>query len=787
MYEYIWDQETGGLLLTTNVSKFSKEPRPVYYKELDILGFDEYWNYPKDDSAPLMWAEANNYIYFGRNVAKTKGGSLYTKPEIVILDEPEPNGEMLRYVNVPLMCEKNRNILETLVQETIQKIYNTYMEYRPKIDIYYVAFSGGKDSVVTLDLVQRALPHDSFMVLFGDTQMEFSDTYDVVDKIEKKCIENNIRFERAKSQYTPEYTWNTIGPPAQRMRWCCSVHKTAPQILLLRKITDNPHFRGMAIMGVRAEESVTRSKYDQLNLGTKHQGQYDYYPILNWSSAELFLYIYQEKLIMNETYKKGNSRAGCLVCPMEAPKNSWFKSQSYSGDSCDIRCTSFYFDVIKNKTFAHELSEDKYKEFMNIGVWKSRHNGTKLSSPYINYYEERKGNNFVIIIYNISTDWKEWFKTIGNFVFEKNLITLYCDNTKYFIELLVENNKHTFTVLDVGTTQKDIYFLSWLKTVLKKSAYCIKCQICEANCPNGFIHMTDDFFYIDDNCTKCKKCYKVDNGCVVATSNLQPKENNKMNGSIDQYKNMGIRFSWVSDYLEEKDSFWESDKNDLGSQMISSLKAFLRHANITEKNKLTPFGEKIASYGADSVEAWALMICNLVYTPQFNWWIMNIRFDHIYTATEIKDMLEGVVTSNSIKNLISGYKNIFDTNKYLSSVLGVGIVTTDKKGKNTVLVSAKRSTWQEPIPEVILYSLYKFAEACDGYYQFSLSTLMDDSIERNGISPTRIFGLDREKMIAILNNLSTHYPEYIHASFTLDLETITLKDEKTSDDIINLF
>ena len=40
MYEYIWDQETGGLLLTTNVSKFSKEPRPVYYKELDILGFD---------------------------------------------------------------------------------------------------------------------------------------------------------------------------------------------------------------------------------------------------------------------------------------------------------------------------------------------------------------------------------------------------------------------------------------------------------------------------------------------------------------------------------------------------------------------------------------------------------------------------------------------------------------------------------------------------------------------------------------------------------------------------
>ena len=75
MYQYVWDAETNGLLLTTEQSKFSKEPRPVYYEELDILGFDQYWTYPKDDSAPLLWAEANNYIYKGRTVAKTKGAS----------------------------------------------------------------------------------------------------------------------------------------------------------------------------------------------------------------------------------------------------------------------------------------------------------------------------------------------------------------------------------------------------------------------------------------------------------------------------------------------------------------------------------------------------------------------------------------------------------------------------------------------------------------------------------------------------------------------------------------
>ena len=74
MYSYEWDSSTGGYILTPMPLTFSKEPRPVYYKELDILGFDKYWKYDKNDCFPYMWAEANNYYYRGRLVAKTKGG-----------------------------------------------------------------------------------------------------------------------------------------------------------------------------------------------------------------------------------------------------------------------------------------------------------------------------------------------------------------------------------------------------------------------------------------------------------------------------------------------------------------------------------------------------------------------------------------------------------------------------------------------------------------------------------------------------------------------------------------
>lgn len=53
MYSYDWDPSTGGYILNSTPLNFSKEPRPVYYKELDMLGFDRYWDYEKDDTYPI--------------------------------------------------------------------------------------------------------------------------------------------------------------------------------------------------------------------------------------------------------------------------------------------------------------------------------------------------------------------------------------------------------------------------------------------------------------------------------------------------------------------------------------------------------------------------------------------------------------------------------------------------------------------------------------------------------------------------------------------------------------
>lgn len=737
-----------------------------------------------------MWAEANNYFYRGRKVAQTKGGSCYTAPEITILEEPEPNEQPLRFVDVPAMVARNQELLEGLVQETIKKVYNTYQQYQSKVDVFYVAFSGGKDSVVALDIVQRALPHNAFMVLFGDTGMEFPDTYRVIEDVEKYCKSNEISFYRSCSNLSPIETWNKFGPPAQTMRWCCSVHKTSPQIILLRKIMNNPHFRGMAFTGVRGDESASRSEYKDVSLGEKVKGQYSCHPILEWGSAELFTYIYARDLIINEAYKKGNSRAGCLVCPLAASKNMYFKEQSYGKSETGELTTTTFNKIILDTTSKNLSSDEAVKEFMDIGGWKARRSGKELSIAKNLSIDEFEKGVLTITTYANATDWREWIKTVGkvSFLTDGDVEVIF-EGHPYKIKQTVENDRTIFTV-NIGTnTKRDIYFMSALKTIFRKSAYCIGCGVCEANCPHGFISLHDGIVEIDDRCVKCRKCHDIFHGCLLANSMRLPKGEKKM-GSVDRYGNMGIEYDWVRKYMQNTEDFWNS-AHGLGTNMVKYLKSFLSDSGIAVRKKsdyvLTDFGQKVKQLGVEDVNAWGLMVSNLVYTSEYNWWVKNTVVDQTYTPAEIMAMLGDDMTVNSKKNIVSAYKNIFISTEQVGTELGLGLCDYQLKNGKKYLESITRGKWKNPNPRVILYSLFKFAEACGDYYQFTLKRLLNHDIESDGISPTQIFGLDRNTMEKLLTGLSVNYPEFINASFTLDLDNITLREGKTSQDVLELF
>lgn len=773
MYAYTHDPETGGLLLNSSPLSFSKEPRPVYYKELDILGFDQYWKYAKNDAYPYLWAEANNYYYRGNLVAKTKGGSLYTAPEIEILEEPEPDGQPLRFVDVPAMVEKNRDLIEKLAADTIKKIYNTYMDYKDKVDVFYVAFSGGKDSVVALDLVQRTLPHNQFKVLFGDTGMEFPDTYDTVDVVETQCKKQNIEFVRAKSSLTPDVTWKKFGPPATVLRWCCSVHKTAPQVIALRELTGKNNFTGMAFIGVRASESIARSEYDYVSLGEKHKGQYSCNPILDWNSAELYTYIYSKKLYLNEAYKKGNRRAGCLVCPRATERNDFMARVWYPQEF------DKFVDSIKSAYRQSFPSTIKLDVFISNGGWKARKNGRDIDI-HLNYIESNKDNFNIIKIKNAKTPWKEWIKTIGILLNDENPYTILFRNERYSFCVTEENN--TLEVMyEASLFRQNPLFVKLLKNTFRKAACCIGCRECEADCHNGCISMNNGHIHVSNDCIHCAQCHKVENGCLLYNSLEMPKGNIKMSEtkSLNRYSHHAPKIEWITQYFSLKNNF--DEKNTLGSQMYNFFRRFLRDAKLLDENGFTQTAEIVNSIGLYSDTAWAIMLTNLTYSTQINWMIKNMKLNETYDRCLTTEML----IRDGAKESWAGdvWQSMTRLVDLPFQVIGLGCPEKNK-GK---VISITRTPWQSPDPIVILYSLYKFAEACGGYYQFTLSRLLNHDVESDGVSPTEIFGLDRDQMEKLLTGLSINYPDYINASFTLDLDNITLYAEKSSQDVLSLF
>lgn len=771
MYSYEWDSSTGGYVLTPTPLIFSKEPRPVYYKELDILGFDKHWKYDKNDCFPYMWAEANNYFYRGRLVAKVKGGSCYTAPEIVLIEDPEPNSFPLRFVDIPAMVEKNGNIIEQLAQDTIKKIYNTFVEYQKKVDVFYVAFSGGKDSVVTLDLVQRALPHNSFKVLFGDTGMEFPDTYKTVEEVKKVCAEGEIEFLTSRSQYEPDYTWSKFGPPATVHRWCCSVHKTSPQIIVLRDALGKPDFTGMAFIGVRASESLSRSEYDYVSLGEKHKGQYSCNPILEWNSAELYAYIYLRQLYLNEAYKKGNRRAGCLVCPRAAERNEYMARICYPAQ----------FNALMDKVrdmYSHNFrTEDKLEEFIRNGGWKARKNGRDLPLK-IDYKEKSDAHFFQITVDSPKTDWREWIKTIGVIKNDSSPYIIDFRGSEYQFEV-VETNDCLKVRYDIALAKKAPLFTKLLKNVFRKTACCIGCKECEADCHKGMIHMHDGKVMIAEGCVHCSQCHKVDKGCLIYKSLELPRGGTKMGKtqSLNCFSHHAPKLDWMEQYFTFKNEFKE--KNTLGSQMFSFFKRFLKDADLLDDNGFTRFAEIISDIGLDENLSWALMLANLAYNPQIGWYICNISFGETMSKEYVCSMLVDCGADEKwVNDVWSSLARILDLP---FSHVGLGEMVKEKNKA----VALYRTGWQVPDERVILYSLYQFSEKCGNFKQFTLTRLLDTSIESEGISPTQIFGLNRDTMEKILNGLTFNYPDLIEARFTLGLDNITLKSDKSAEEILN--
>ncbi len=79
---------------------------------------------------------------------------------------------------------KNNKMLSVAEDEAMDFIKEKYEYYQNKVSGFVVAFSGGKDSQVILDLVSRVIPHEKFTSVFTNTGMGLPCTIEMMKTTE---------------------------------------------------------------------------------------------------------------------------------------------------------------------------------------------------------------------------------------------------------------------------------------------------------------------------------------------------------------------------------------------------------------------------------------------------------------------------------------------------------------------------------------------------------------------------------------------------------------------------
>lgn len=191
--------------------------------------------------------------------------------------------------------------------------------------------SGGKDSLLAKHISIRVLEElgiEDYVVDFYNTTNETAETYKMVKQGNPK---DKLRIHNPDKGW---YKWlkedKKYYCPSVMSRTCCDKYKHGRLGDILEK--DKKY---IMLLGMRRHESTKRGNYDwELNkaLGEKNkdpEGWKRFLPIVNWTDAQVWLYILHNKLAYNLMYEKGFNRVGCLICP-------------YASDYTDILIKEYY-------------------------------------------------------------------------------------------------------------------------------------------------------------------------------------------------------------------------------------------------------------------------------------------------------------------------------------------------------------------------------------------------------------------------------------------------------------
>lgn len=495
---------------------------PVFKQEKKLLSYI----YGEDLTLLDVWYLGSSKYYFNNAVHVIPYKRWYeSKKHIKVAEEIRDNIELeedySRYQNV---IQANLAYLNHIIYEAESYIVETYMKYKDQDYIPTVSFSGGKDSTVVSRLVRDALQDNSIIHFFGDTTLEFPETYNYVT--EKFRLENPV-VPMIPSETENDFfkLCNVFGPPSQHERWCCTIFKTSN----LNKEYDNLPGNSLTFLGIRHSESLARQGYERTQEKSKISSQINAMPIIEWKDYDVWLYILYKGILINDCYQYGYKRVGCWCCPNNSAW-SMMLTEIYHPDRMEKWKNMVYdFAIRTNKT-----DPDDYYE---KGRWRVRRGASGLEVKNVTIVDtpcnlSDKARN-IIIGKPLRKEVIEFFKPFGDLKIVEKKDAVYIDVHDY--DKTGEYKKCFTLVIKYGTTvikvlpedKVDIQTLiSRIKCQMRKYQFCIRCTACDSTCPHGAIDTIHGKYTIDENkCQHCKHCVaKFYNGCIMCSVLTAKKE-----------------------------------------------------------------------------------------------------------------------------------------------------------------------------------------------------------------------------------------------------------------------